>query len=235
MRKLLFLMLFACPFAAQAEEVYTVEPCRILDTRLGIGRVAANGTLAVEVAGTIQAAQMGVVSVFDCGVPDYATAVFVNFVAVNPSGAGNMKAYASSPTLATVNNYFSGIGNVSNSGLVELCTGTCSGDFTVSTSQETDIVIDVTGFVAPEPERVTAWAGGVVVDKVQIMESGSGLAGVDLVLANGQRILCVEPYLSPATCDAFYVDDCVEVGGHIDGSFGIYRLYAHSAIFCPAP
>jgi hypothetical protein len=78
-----------------ADLVYTpVNPCRIIDTRVAGGALTGGTpgpTRQFKVAGSAGFdAQGGNVS--GCGVPIGATAVLVNFVAVNAQGAGTMRA-----------------------------------------------------------------------------------------------------------------------------------------------
>jgi hypothetical protein len=195
MRKFLLLMLFVCPMAAQAGEVYTVNPCRVLDTRLGLGRVPENGTIDVEIRQEIPAAQMGETADFDCGIPEDATAVFVNFVAVGPSGGGNLKAYVGTPGAASVSNYYSGIGNVSNSGLVELCDSEPCADFTVATTRELDLIIDVTGYVKTPHDNVFditrevvetwVYVGALGVEQIQVRVADATSAPREISLQCG--------------------------------------------------
>jgi hypothetical protein len=76
---------------SQADLVYTpVTPCRIIDTRLAGGPIAAGTTRSFRVAGTSYSDQGG--SATTCGVPvGPTTAAVINFVAVNPGGAGNLR------------------------------------------------------------------------------------------------------------------------------------------------
>src|SRR5439155_14966640 len=64
-----------------ADLVYTpVTPCRILDTRIVGGPIAAGGQRNFLVTGTNLSGQGG--SATGCGVPTAATAAVINFVAV---------------------------------------------------------------------------------------------------------------------------------------------------------
>src|SRR5215510_10918737 len=75
---------------AQSEMVYfTVPPCRIADTRLAGGPLAAGSTRDFHVVGTGLATQGG--SSSGCGIPTTARAAMVNLTAVNPAGPGDLR------------------------------------------------------------------------------------------------------------------------------------------------
>lgn len=72
---------------------YPVQPCRVLDTRAGLGPVPHGVTLDVFVRGSALPTSDGALQT-DCGVPNTAEAVVVNVVVVNPTAAGYLKANA---------------------------------------------------------------------------------------------------------------------------------------------
>ena len=141
--------------------VYTpMSPCRIFDSRAGsglqgagTGPIAAGTTVAIDVAG-------GAAS--SCGVPfPTAKAAVLNFIAVAPSGAGDLRAWpwdssSPAPPKSSVLNY-SNVGglNIANGLVVPQCNtatatgGTCSKDlFLRPDSAATHVVIDVLGYFA---------------------------------------------------------------------------------------
>jgi hypothetical protein len=99
---LLACSVWAAPALAQSKLVYTaLPPCRIVDTRSSAaGRLVAGVTRTFHVVGPTAdfAAQGGTAG--GCGIPGFtgpapqAVAVASNFVAVNPTGAGNLRAWA---------------------------------------------------------------------------------------------------------------------------------------------
>jgi hypothetical protein len=151
---------FGAPLAAPASQtnlVYNpVTPCRVTDTRLAGGPLAANGTRSFLVTGNNLAAQGGNAS--GCGIPVGATSVVLNFVAVDPQGSGDLRetAFGTAMPLAAVLTYWNdGVpnANMSNGLPVPICdpaappAGGCSFDFTIQAdAAATHLVIDVTGY-----------------------------------------------------------------------------------------
>lgn len=156
----------ALPFAAQAFEVCPVEPCRVLDTRLATDSnvdhpLVPNETTTIFVANSGPATLSGQGGEVNCDVPfPQAKGVFVNVVAVQPTGAFNnhLKVYpaeSAEPGAATMS-YEPGSFALANGVFVKICdaataSGSClGGDLTITNgpSATTDVVIDVTGFIA---------------------------------------------------------------------------------------
>lgn len=145
-----------------ADLVYAaVPPCRIVDTRLAGGILAAGITRTFQVRGpsTSYSSQGG--NAAGCGIPGFegavmlenaAKAVMLNFVAVGPGGAGHLTAWPANQPLptASVINYDSG--NVANGVIVPMCdevaVAPCaSGDVSVRAAvADTHVVIDVLGY-----------------------------------------------------------------------------------------
>ncbi|MBK8598900.1 MAG: hypothetical protein IPP07_09185 [Holophagales bacterium] len=135
--------------------VYTpVEPCRIVDTRFGGGAIAAGSARSFLVTGAAGfGAQGGNAS--GCGIPDDATAAVLNFVAVNPQGAGHLQAYPYNavpvvPTASVIN--YSAVGglNIANGVVQPICNSamtTCTYDLIVRANVSTaELVVDVLGY-----------------------------------------------------------------------------------------
>jgi hypothetical protein len=118
--------------SAQAFQVCPVQPCRILDTRLGSGdafggaphRLSPNETMSIDATEGFIAGQGGA---SNCGVPfPEATGVFINVVAVQPTGSFNnhLKVYpynSAEPGASTIN-YEPGSFALANGVFVALCT-----------------------------------------------------------------------------------------------------------------
>lgn len=139
---------------AAADLAFTpVAPCRIVDTRLSAaGRLVAGVPQGffVRNAGGFTA-QGG--SATDCGIASTATSVEMNFVAVDPAGPGDLRAYAFGNTLpnASVLNYSNVSGlNIANGIAQPVCNpaaATCTKDLTVLADVSgADLVIDVVGY-----------------------------------------------------------------------------------------
>ena len=152
-------------------QVYTVEPCRILDTRFGSGdafggaphRLAPNETMSIDVTEGFIAGQGGA---SDCQVPfPEAKGVFINVGAVQPPGAMQMGSsmnnhltiypYQSPAPLSAALSYDPHEFAIANAIFVPLCTaahptGTgCGDDLNLMNgpSAYVDLVIDVMGYV----------------------------------------------------------------------------------------
>lgn len=148
---------------AQAEvqgpnNLYTVTPCRILDTREAewYSRLDPESSVSIDIYGDAIPLQGG--NPWGCPeIPSDANGVFMNIIAVNPQGNANndlgVKPYGASLS-GTAMNYQPGIFALSNSVFSAVCPGDKSGCWFSLTLQNgagasTDIVIDVTGFTLP--------------------------------------------------------------------------------------
>jgi hypothetical protein len=146
--------------STQADLVYTpVTPCRIIDTRLGGGAIAAGTTRNFVVSGTGGFPAQGGTS-GGCGIPlGPATAAVINLVAVGPAGAGDLRItpFGTAIPVASIINYTSGL-NLANGPAVTICnpaTTTCNSDITIQADvSATDLVADVQGYFAA-PVRPT--------------------------------------------------------------------------------
>jgi hypothetical protein len=136
-----------------ADLVYTpVEPCRIIDTRLAGGPLAAGSQRNFYVAGTLGFSGQGG-NPTGCGLPlGPTTAVVINFVAVAPAGAGNLRAWAyggNTPNASIINYAAVGL-NIANAVVVPICDSggsTCLSDLTVQADASgTQLVADVVGY-----------------------------------------------------------------------------------------
>src|SRR5262249_40181678 len=114
--------------ASSGLQVYTVTPCRAVDTRFSTGVLPVSGTRSFSVVGTL-ANQGGQPT---CGIPYGAQAVFLNVVAVGPSATGYLTVYPWPETLpnASTLNFAAGQ-TLGNGTLVPICnrsTTTCTSD-----------------------------------------------------------------------------------------------------------
>jgi hypothetical protein len=158
------------------ETIYTpIAPCRIIDTRVGGGVLAASSQRNFYVAGSTGFPAQGG-NAGGCGVPyGLAKAAIVNFVAVNPAGPGNLRGWAFGGVMpsASILNYAAIPGlNIANGLVVPLCdpaVAACTpADLTVRADvSDTHVVADVVGFFHPEYRSYTvldsATSGGTPV------------------------------------------------------------------------
>lgn len=156
-----------------------VAPCRIIDTRLAGGILAAETSRSFFVAGTTgfptQGGKAG-----GCGVPEGATAAVLNIVAVTPAGPGNLVTFAyDEPTpatpLASVINYgaVTGLNAIANGTVVPICdplVGVCTFDLIVHARvNSVHLVVDVTGYMGAFP------VGEIMTTVLASDGTGSGL------------------------------------------------------------
>lgn len=130
-----------------------VTPCRIVDTRVAGGAIAANSSrnfIGVAVsAGSGFASQGG--SSTDCNVAAVgASAIVLNVTAVSPLAAGYATIYRSGDTrpLAASVNYTTGA-IVNNSVVVGIPNPLATTDFTIYTFAQSDYVVDIVGYFSP--------------------------------------------------------------------------------------
>jgi hypothetical protein len=140
-----------------------VTPTRLVDTRTGVGgyrRVGAGRQVVIQVTNGV-------------AVPNGATAAVFSIAAVNPSGPGYITAYPCSsglPDTSTLN--YVGGQTVANNTIAAL---SGAGQLCVWTYAETDILVDITGWLGPGgTSRFTPLGPSRVVD------TRSGVGGTRL-------------------------------------------------------
>lgn len=120
--------------SAAGLDFYTVEPCRVLDTRST--EILASGIpVAVPLAGL-------------CGVPESAKAVALNLTALNPTGNGNIALWPADlpqpPTSAI--NFAAGITRANNAILALAADGDIAAQAFVIGSGTVHLILDVVGY-----------------------------------------------------------------------------------------
>ena len=125
-------------------------PCRIVDTRVAGGAIAANGTRSFKAVNSANFTSQGG-SASNCGTLGLAaSAVALNITAVTPSGGGFATVYpfgASQPLASSVN-YSTGA-VVNNTIVSAIPNPLQASDFTVYTFAQSHYVIDIVGYFAP--------------------------------------------------------------------------------------
>ncbi len=130
-----------------------VTPCRIFDTRVVGGPIAAGGNrsfLALSASAGVDFAFQGG-SNTDCGVAGVgASAVAVNVTAVTPAGAGyaTVYPYSTSTPLAASINYTAGA-IVNNTVIVRVPNPLTIKDFTIFSYAQSHYVADIVGYFSP--------------------------------------------------------------------------------------
>jgi len=174
--------------------VYTpITPCRIADTRVVGGALAAGETRSyIGYTATDFTAQGGFAS--NCGIPDNIAALALSFTAVLPSGSGYFTAYPfnEAKPVATALNYTPGQITSGHSALAQ-CRPSCAWQFNVYSHNQSHMVIDAEGYFT-EPEATAldctiaqesgslALLGGIQTKDVQCptgyAATGGGCGGV---------------------------------------------------------
>lgn len=129
--------------AAGPYQLFTLTPCRVVDTRnptgpLGGPSLAAGTTRSFPITGT-------------CGIPSTAKAVVFNVAVVSPTGSGNLRIWpynTTMPLVATVN-FDAGEPAIANGAIAPLTTdptANISVFLQAGTGYHADLVLDVTGY-----------------------------------------------------------------------------------------
>jgi hypothetical protein len=128
-----------------------ITPCRIVDTRLRGGPIAATSPRSfVAVNNTTEVADQGGLA-GGCGVPTAATAVQGNVVSVDARRPGYLKIYPAGSTapLASFLNFRDAI-PIANGGTITLAPAVIGNpQFIVAVNRPTQVVIDVEGYYLP--------------------------------------------------------------------------------------
>ncbi|MBL8179938.1 MAG: hypothetical protein JNK48_34985 [Bryobacterales bacterium] len=134
---------FAPPGFAGQLNFYTLNPCRVADTRLGSGKSGSYGPPRLE-AGTSREIP---VPFSGCGAPTNALAYSVNVTAVPPGPLSYITAYptgTSLPLVSTLNSFNGQV--VANAALVPAGT---NGSISFFAASPTELVLDINGYFAP--------------------------------------------------------------------------------------
>ncbi|MCU1498800.1 MAG: hypothetical protein JWM47_2753 [Acidimicrobiales bacterium] len=124
-----------------------VEPCRVVDTRVGAPAPNVHQERNFQVRGTgpAFAAQGGKAD--GCGIPATANAVEVTITGVDPVAVGFLRAYPGAEPDATFLNYSPAL-NATNTGTIKLCDALiCVSDLRyILSGGATDVVVEVQGY-----------------------------------------------------------------------------------------
>jgi len=168
-----------------------LPPCRIIDTRSAGGKLAPAQQRDFEVAGVDNFALQGG-NPGGCGVPvggtdPVAAAVVINFIAVDPSGAGHLTAweFGQAEPFASIINYANVGLNIANGVIVPIAgVSSLSKDLSVRAAvSAVHVVADVTGYFTRFP--VEEFQGGL---KSQVVAT-TNTTLVDLSAGGCQELL----------------------------------------------
>ena len=125
----------------------SLVPCRIVDTRIAGGMVAADTTRDYKVYGTASEiqAQGGT---DDCGVSWMSKAVVLNITSTQGIGTGHFQIFpynSSIPDAATLNIPW-GL-TIGNATISKICQPVCLNDITVYSTIDSHVIIDVVGYM----------------------------------------------------------------------------------------
>lgn len=129
--------------------VYTpLSPCRLVDTRIVGGPIAAGGTRSYRAFTATDFASQGGAS-SNCNIPANVSALTVKIASVLPAASGFFTAYPFNEPLplASSLNYVQGL-ILSNEAHIRLCRPACTNEFNVYSFAQSDVTIDVTGYYA---------------------------------------------------------------------------------------
>ncbi len=144
----------AIPTNPLVDVVFTpITPCRIINTNLGGGPIAAGTTRNFVVAGTSGFPTQGGTA-GGCGIPfGIASAAVINYIAVNPAGAGDLRVtpFGTPMPFASIVNYAAIPGlNIANGVATKLCSpipSCATADITIQAdASATSLVADVMGY-----------------------------------------------------------------------------------------
>lgn len=137
---------------AAALRFVPVTPCRLVDTRTGSGKTGAFGPPRLPAG----AARDFSIPAAGCGIPDSARAYALNFTIVPPGYLGYITAWAAGqprPATSLSNSWNGRV--VANSAIVP---AGANGAISVFASDDTELVLDITGFFAPAGSAPTGLA-----------------------------------------------------------------------------
>jgi len=158
-----------------------LTPTRLLDTRNGTGvaaagKVAANGTVKLQIAGR-------------AGIPSGVTAVALNVTVTNPTKAGYLTAYPDGSTMPNASNVNFAAGQTVPNEVIVKSSSDGYVDFTNNSAGAVDLIVDVTGYFTPgSGSAFTPIAPTRYLDT----RTGAGVGTAAPVAANGTVDLAIK-------------------------------------------
>lgn len=213
-----------------------LPPCRIIDTRVAGGKIAPAQQRDFRVAGTtgfdLQGGNPG-----GCGVPVGATdpvaaAVVINFIAVEPSGAGHLTAweFGQAEPFASIINYANVGLNIANGVTIPIAgVSSLSKDLSVRAAVSgVHVVADVTGYFTRFP--VEEFQGGL---KSQVV-TATNTTLVDLASGGCQELVACT-VTAPAAGNVVVEAWSQVVVSHTSGTTDrfVMQLETTASVSCP--
>jgi hypothetical protein len=164
---------YFAPPTSQSLAFYPVTPCRVADTRTGAGFTGAFGPPSLVGGATRDFP----VQQSTCGIPSTAQVYAVRMTAVAHGPVGYLTAWpagGSLPVAATLNAPNGGV--IGNEALVPAGTA-ASGPISIYASENTDLVIDITGYFAPPGSSGALSFYPLTPCRIADTRAGSGFSG----------------------------------------------------------
>jgi hypothetical protein len=154
-----------------------ITPCRIVDTRLGGGAIAAKTSRAFNVYGSQGLGAQGGKS-GGCGIPETADGLSISTTATAETANGYLVSYptrAAVPTSTTLS--FRTNTTITSSAEVKLGTGTAK-VLSVYTSAATQLIVDVVGYYSAPMQVLTQPGGGAFSGNNRVVSVTNPATGV---------------------------------------------------------
>jgi hypothetical protein len=186
-------------FAQDPDLTYhTVAPCIVVDTRTTGGAFVAGETRTYNVTGTGSLASQGG-SATGCAIPGFSNnipqvqAVALNIVAFQPTGVGNVQAYAADTTTTTSVVNMTASQNTANTAPVAVAQTPSVGDFKITVNiSGSHVVISVVGYYSKAVQTVYVHPvpGDATASGTRLLNT---LAAITNASATKRYVIKVEP------------------------------------------
>lgn len=197
---------------AAMEDVYTpINTCRIVNTSVAGGKFANNETRSFKVRGTSSLAAQGG-SAGGCAIPNSATSLTVVVTTLDSTTGGRLIGYPTgTPSVYRFASYIKGEGAAA--AILKIAPSTSASPLTIKNiGGSTHVVIDVTGYYAPQIHAMIAYNGPVYSGSPRVLLSerlgtGSYRVTVDRDVTNCTPISSIHggPFFASAYISGGYV------------------------------
>ncbi len=218
---------------------HTVAPCAVVNTILAGGVFAPNEARTYQIVGSGSLASQGGSS-SGCGIPGFSNnipqvqAVAVNIIAVNPTGAGNLYAYAAGTTAGpSVINFTLGE-NVANTMPVAVAQAPGIGDFKITVNvSSAHVIVSVVGYYSKDVQTVHVHPvpGDATASGTRLLNA---LAGITNASATKRYVIKVEPGIYDVGTAGLQMKSFVDVEGSGQNATVIQGLGSNDQNFTTA-